>query len=170
MTNPKDRTRQVYDATERETLEAFLDYLRDAMVRKARGVSEEDARRRFVPSVTTLGGLIKHLRWVEQGWFAEQVGQLPDLPTPPWTDDDPDADFRLEPDEKLDDVIDEYLRQCERSREIAAKYDLDQTFRRPNGKHAISLRWVYVHMIEETGRHAGHADILREMIDGAAGD
>lgn len=172
MTNPKARIREVYDSNERQTLETFLDYLRDAMVRKARGVSEEDARRRFVSSVTTLGGLIKHLRWVEQSWFAERVDQVPEaeLPTPPWTDDDPDADFRLEPDEKLGDVIDEYLLQCARSREIAAKYDLDHTFPSPNGKYSISLRWVYVHMIEETGRHAGHADILRELIDGATGD
>ena len=107
MTRPSEILGSVVAASEREQLETFLDYLRDAVVRKARGVSEEDARRSPVPTGTNLGGLIKHLRWVELGGFAEQIGQIPaaELPTPPWTDADPEADLRLEPNEKLDDVI-----------------------------------------------------------------
>ncbi|MGH3431624.1 MAG: DinB family protein [Thermocrispum sp.] len=171
MTQPRDRINAVFAASEREQLETFLDYLRDAVVRKARGVSEEDARRSPVASGTNLGGLVKHLRWVEQSWFAHGIAQIPDdeLPTPPWTDDDPDADLRLETGEELGDVIDAYLAQCERSRELAAKYDLDYAVTTRRGRQ-LTLRWVYLHMIEETGRHAGHADILREQIDGAAGD
>jgi hypothetical protein len=173
MTRPKLLIHSVFTAGERQSLETFLDYLRDAVVRKARGVSEEDARKRLVPSATTLGGLVKHLAWVEQWWFAEQLAEIPaeQLPTPPYTDEDPDADFRLEPDETLDGVIELYLQRCAQSREIAARYDdLDHTFMAPRRKREISLRWVYLHMIEETGRHAGHADILREQLDGLAGD
>ncbi len=102
MTRPGEILGSVVAASEREQLETFLDYLRDAVVRKARGVSEEDARRSPVPTGTNLGGLIEHLRWVELGGFAEQIGQIPaaELPTPPWTDADPEADLRLEPNEK----------------------------------------------------------------------
>ena len=77
MTRPSEILSSVVAASEREQLETFLDYLRDAVVRKARGVSEEDARRSPVPTGTNLGGLIKHLRWVELGRFAEQIGQIP---------------------------------------------------------------------------------------------
>ena len=127
MTRPSEILGSVVAASEREQLETFLDYLRDAVVRKARGVSEEDARRSPVPTGTNLGGLIKHLRWVELGGFAEQIGQIPaaELPTPPWTDADPEADLRLEPNEKLDDVIGAYQAECDRSREIAAQHSLD---------------------------------------------
>lgn len=136
MTRPSEILGSVVAASEREQLETFLDYLRDAVVRKVSGLSEEDARRSPVPSGTSLGGLIKHLRWVELGAFAEQIGQIPaaELPTPPWTDADPEADLRLEPGGKL------------------------------------TLRWVYLHVVLETSRHAGHADIVREMIDRSVGD
>ena len=168
MARPSEILGSVVAASEREQLETFLDYLRDAVVRKARGVSEEDARRSPVPTGTNLGGLIKHLRWVELGGFARQIGQIPaaELPTPPWTDADPEADLRLEPNEKLDDVIGAYQAECDRSREIAAQHSLDYA---PRGRE-LTLRWVYLHVILETGRHAGHADILREMIDGSVGD
>ncbi|WP_166972471.1 DinB family protein [Brevibacterium atlanticum] len=167
MTRPSEVLGSVVGASEREQLDTFLDYLRDAVVRKARGVSEVDARRSPVPSGSNLGGLIKHLRWVEVGGFAEQIGQIPaaELPTPPWTDSDPEADLRLGPDETLDDVIGAYQTECNRSREIAAQHSLDYA---PQG--TLTLRWVYLHVILETGRHAGHTDILRELIDGSVGD
>lgn len=156
---------------ERATLEAFLNYLRDAVAHKARGVSEADARRRLVPSETTLGGLVKHLRWVELHWFQRVLARTPadQLPAAPWTKDDPDADFRMEEGETVEGLIAEYEAECERSRETAAKYQLTDSG--PHRKFGeVSLRWIYVHMIEETGRHAGHADILREQIDGTTGD
>ncbi len=158
-------------ADERTAAEAFLEYYREAVVRKLRGVSEADARRRLVASATTLGGIVKHLRWVEVNWFQRVLAGRPesDLPPPPWTDEDPDADFRLEPDESVEGVIAEYEQVCARSREVAASRSLDDT-----GRHrrlgAVSLRWIYLHMIEETARHAGHADILRELIDGSTGE
>src|SRR5512133_663576 len=165
---PPDSTELVRTADERTMLEAFLDYYREAVVRKVRGLSEQDARRRLVGSATTPGGIVKHLRWVELNWFQRVLAGRPaaDLPAPPWTDEDPDADFRLEPDETLEQIIAEYERECARSRDTASALSLEDT-----GQHrrlgTVSLRWVYVHMIEETARHAGHADILRELIDGS---
>lgn len=165
-----DPTERVSTADERATLEAFLDLYRGTIKRKVRGVSEEDAVRRLVPSATTLAGIVKHLRWVELGWFQRVLAGRPpeDLPPVPWTDQDPDADFRLEPGETLARVIAEYDQECARSRAVAAEHSLDDT-----GTHRrlgqVSLRWIYVHMIEETARHAGHADILREQIDGTTG-
>lgn len=159
---------QVGTAGEREMLDAFLDEYRKTMARKLRGVSEEDARRRLVGSETTLGGLVKHLRWVEQGWFQRVLAQKPDdqLLPPPWTDDDPDADFRLVAEETVEGIIAEYEQECERSREAAGAYELST--KRTHGRLGeISLRWIYLHMIEETARHAGHADILREQLDGS---
>lgn len=155
-------------AEERPTLEAFLDYYRDTVKRKVWGVSEEDARRRLVPSATTLGGIVKHLRWVELNWFQRILAQLPDSVLPPVSWDDPDAGFRMEPGETVEQLIVDYDRQCELSRQIAAQHELAGTSpHRELGE--VSLRWIYVHMIDETARHAGHADILREQIDGTTG-
>ncbi|MQA08573.1 MAG: DUF664 domain-containing protein [Pseudonocardiaceae bacterium] len=157
-------------ADERTTLDAFLDSYREVIKKKARGISEDDARRRLVPSATTIGGIVKHLRWVEMGWFQRVLAQTPsdELPPLPYTDDDPDGDFRMEPGETLDGLIADYDQECERSRNRAAGYALDHVV--PHRRHGqVSLRWIVVHMIEETARHAGHVDILREQIDGSTG-
>jgi hypothetical protein len=165
-----DPAERASTADERAMLQAFLDLYRETIKRKVGGVSEEDAVRRLVPSATTLAGIVKHLRWVELGWFQRVLAGRPpeDLPPVPWSDQDPDADFRLEPGETLAQVIAEYDQECARSRAVAAEHSLDDT-----GTHRrlgqVSLRWIYLHMIEETARHAGHADILREQIDGTTG-
>ncbi|MGH3095502.1 MAG: DinB family protein [Streptosporangiales bacterium] len=153
---------------ERATLEGMLDAYRAEVVRKVAGVTEDEARRRLVPSMTTLGGLVKHLRWVEVAWFQQRFAGVPkdQFPGEPSSED---VEFQLQPDESVASVVADYERACERSREIAAGRSLDDTV--PH--HALgqlSLRWIYVHMIEETARHAGHADILRELTDGTVGD
>lgn len=158
-------------ASERESLEAFLDHYREALVRKVDGVSDDDVRRRLVPSETTIGGLVKHLRWVEMNWFERVLAQRPadELPPVPWTDDDPDADFRVSADETAAGLVAAYERQCEDSRHTAADYPIEHTV--PHRRlGAVSLRWIYLHMIEETARHVGHVDILREQADGTVGD
>jgi hypothetical protein len=156
-------------ADERQTLEAFLDFYRDALVRKLSGLSEEHARRRLVASQTTLAGLVKHLRVVELQWFQHHLAQTPDAQLPiavAW--DDPDWSFTLEPADTIEDLITAYQHQCELSRQLAGRYELDDTVPHPElGR--VSLRWIYVHMIDETARHVGHADILREQSDGQAG-
>lgn len=168
---PRDPEELAAGTDERAQLEAFLDWYRAVLVRKIHGVSEEDARRRLVGSATTLGGIGKHMRWVELNWFQRALAGRPDsdLPTPPFTDDDPDADFRLEPDETVHQIVAEYRQECARSREAAAGRGLDETGQ-TRRLGPVTLRWIYLHMIEETARHAGHADILREQIDGSIGD
>ncbi len=158
-------------ADERTTLAAFLDFYREVMKAKVRGLSEEDARRRLVPSLTTPAGLIKHLTRVEVSWFQHRLAQVPasDLPLLRGFQDDPERDWRIEPDDTVGGLIDEYDRQCELSRETTVAYELDHVVPHPY-LGEVSLRWIYVHMIEETARHAGHADILREQIDGSTGD
>lgn len=158
-------------ADERPMLESFLDHYRDVVVAKVRGVSEDDARRRLVPSLTTLGGLLRHLRRAEMSWFEQRLPATPleDLPYLQWVLEDQERDFLVQPEDTVDSLISDYQRQCDRSREIAAKYDLDHVITHPE-RGPLSLRWIYIHMIEETARHAGHADILREQIDGTLGN
>jgi uncharacterized damage-inducible protein DinB len=157
----------VSTAGERAVLETFLDLYRDAVMRKVGGVSGDDARRRLVGSATTLAGLLKHLAWVELEWF-QRVLAGRSLPPVPSQDIDPDAEFRVDPGETVDQLIADYQQACDQSRATAATYALDDRAPHPR-MGQVSLRWIYVHMIEETARHAGHADILRELIDGTTG-
>jgi uncharacterized damage-inducible protein DinB len=150
---------------ERTLLESFLDDYRDIVVRKVSGLSDSDARRGLVASPTTVGGLVKHLRWAEYGWFEQLLQERSDDNRRPH---ERSWEFELLPDESLPTLIAEYQAQCEESRRIAAPYPLDHVVpHRRFGK--VSLRWIYVHMIEETARHTGQLDILREQLDGATG-
>lgn len=152
-------------ADERRTLEAFLDDYREIVVRKASRLSEADARRHLVPSATTVGGLVKHLRWAEYGWFDQLLQERLDDNRRPH---DRESEFELSDAELLPTLIAEYTQQCQQSRQIAAGYPLEHTVsHRRLGR--VSLRWIYVHMIEETARHCGQLDILREQLDGATG-
>lgn len=161
----------VYTADERPMLESFLDHYRAVVVAKVRGVSEEDARRRVVASPTTLGGLLRHLRRVEMSWFEHRLAQktLDELPYLTWVFEEADRDFLVQPEDPVESLVTEYERQCQRSREIAGRFALDDVVAHPV-RGSLSVRWIYVHMIEETARHAGHADIIREQIDGAVGN
>jgi uncharacterized damage-inducible protein DinB len=150
---------------ERTTLESFLDDYRDIVVRKVSGLSDSDARRSLVASPTTVGGLIKHLRWVEYGWF-DQL--LQERSNDNRRTHDRSWEFEFLPEEALPTLITGYQTQCEESRRIAARYPLDHVV--PHRRFGtVSLRWIYVHMIEETARHTGQIDILREQLDGATG-
>ena len=149
-------------------LTSYLDWYRIVMVRKIEGLDAEGLRRSPVASGTSLGGLVKHLAYVERQWFAASYGGLQlDYP---WTDEDPDADFRLDDDETVESLTAFYQTECQRSRDlVAVNPDLERVVSASRGR-MVSLRWILVHMIEETARHAGHADIIREMVDGAVGD
>ncbi|MGP3961043.1 DinB family protein [Nonomuraea sp. 3N208] len=157
----------VSTGTEREILEAFLDCQRRQITAKVAGVSEADARQRIVPSMTTLAGLIKHLTAVERNWFQRQLAQRDPADIPGNSRGD-DHSWELTPSDTLDSLIAEYDTVCEENRYIAAGFTLDDAV--PSKRLGeVSLRWIYAHMIEETAQHAGHADILRELIDGATG-
>lgn len=145
-----------------ETLLAFLDYLRGAVARKLEGCSEEQARRAPVPSGTSLLGLVKHLTVVEAYWVERRFAGLEGSTTPA-----PDAGFALAPDDTVQRVLDEYRAVVGRANALLAGAGLETPLAR--GRHGLTLTWVLVHLVEETARHAGHADILRELVDGAAG-
>jgi uncharacterized damage-inducible protein DinB len=151
----------VTTAAERPMLEVWLDTYRDTVVDKITGLSEEDIRRRLVPSLTTVGGVVKHLRWVETGWFDRLLGAR--------TGDnrrthDRDWEFTVQPADTAASLVAEYRAACARSREVAAGFALDDVV--PHHEYGtVSVRWIFVHMVEETARHAGHLDILREQLE-----
>ncbi|MEV4441003.1 DinB family protein [Streptomyces sp. NPDC049577] len=155
---------------ERAVLTTFLDYVRDTARFKCEGVSPEDARRAPLPDspLMTLCGLISHLRWVEYYWF--QVVFLGEDDEGPWTEEDPDREMRIAVDVPLAELLADYEEQSARYRRLVASSDLDATARRAvrDGWHP-NLRWILFHLIEETARHNGHADILRELADGRTG-
>lgn len=162
------------NTAEKETLVAFLDFQRAVMVDKASDLSQEQWGQRLEPSTMTLGGMIYHLALVEEFWFADRFtgegfGE-------PWASVDWEADgdweWSIAPTMDPETVLDVYRRAIERSNEIvadAASLDEESVKAQPRGEHR-SLRWILVHMIEETARHAGHADLIRESIDGATGN
>ena len=158
---------------ERETLTQFLDFLRASMVRLAEGLSQEQLATTLPPSDLTIAGLLKHLALVEDSWFQEDMLGRP-IPAPfdavDWAAD-PDWEFRTALDDRPEYLIGRYLEACERSRQVVAEHDLSEPSvsvspRTEPGTH-YSLRWIVVHLIEETARHLGHADLIRQAIDGA---
>jgi Protein of unknown function (DUF664) len=165
---PVDEEDLVAVAPERETLEGFLEYHRRVVSGKLRGLSEEDARRRLVPSLTTMLGLVSHAAAVERNWFQHHLAGKPrEEITGNARGDAPSWDVGA--DQTIGGVIAEFESACAASRQIAAGFALDQTVSHDQlGR--VSLRWIYVHIIREHARHIGHADILREQIDGVTGD
>ena len=152
---------------EKESLQVALNRHRDAILWKLEGVSDEDLRRPMVPSGTSLLGLVKHLAAVEYGWFCDTFGR--EAEPLPFDDDDPDADLRVEPEETTDDVLAFYERARAAADRAIAETGLEETGTSESG-NTVTMRWVLIHMVEETARHAGHADIVRELIDGTTGD
>jgi hypothetical protein len=151
----------VATAAERPMLEKWLDVERAAVVDKISGLSEVDIRRRLVPSLTTVGAVVKHLRWVETGWFHELLGARSGDHRRAHPRD---WEFTVQPDDTGASLVAEYRDSCARSREIAAGYTLDDMV--PHFEMgSVSLRWIFVHLIEETARHAGQLDILREQLE-----
>ncbi|MEI7032481.1 DinB family protein [Streptomyces pratensis] len=158
---------------ERAQLTAFLDYARDTARAKCEGVSAEDARKAPLPNspLMTLCGLISHLRWVEHYWFHVMfLGEEDDGPLAEATEEDPDPEMRTAVDVPLPQLLAEYEEQSARYRRLVAGHGLDTPAERPigDGRH-VDLRWVILHLIEETSRHNGHLDVVRELVDGQTG-
>jgi uncharacterized damage-inducible protein DinB len=155
-------------------LTAYLDFQRDTMLLKTEGLTREQLAVTHPPSSMTLGGLLNHLALVEDSWFCVRFSGRPAQPL--WDgvdwDADPDYEFRTAADVEPDELRRRYAAACDRSREVvAAASDLDQLSvqKRGNGRH-FDLRWMLLHLIEETARHAGHADLIREAVDGTTGE
>ncbi len=151
---------------EKESLYVALDRHRDVVLWKLDGLDEEQARRPMTPTGTSLLGLVKHLASVEYGWFCETFGRPADTR---FDADDPEADMRATPDETIADIVAYYRRARAAADEVIAELGLEDTGTSWTGE-TVTMRWVLIHMVEETARHAGHLDILRELVDGATGD
>lgn len=164
---PVPRIRPPEDGSERQVLTGLLDFLRATVVNKVAGLTDEHTFAAPVaPSELTPAGLIKHLTGVERFWFAIDFAGA-DLPFP-WPEDDPHGCFPLLDGDSLAAIVAAYLEECERSRRAIADAPLDQMAAGPG--MTFNLRYALAHMIEETARHCGHLDLLRERIDGATGE
>jgi uncharacterized damage-inducible protein DinB len=157
---------------EKESLHVSLDRHRDAIMWKLDGLDDEALRRAMTPSGTNLLGLVKHLAAVEYGWFCEPFGR----PTEEFArllseqfDVNPEVDMRVAEDETTADILAFYERARAAADEAISELDIDAVGTAWFGD-PVSMRWVLIHMVEETARHAGHVDILRELIDGMTGD
>jgi uncharacterized damage-inducible protein DinB len=153
-------------------LHRYLQAAREALLWKLDGLAEYDVRRPMTPTGTNLLGLVKHVASVELGYFGETFGR-PFGEEPPWWDDDePNADMWATAEQTREQIIGLYHRVWAHSDDTIDSLALDATGRVPwwpEERSEVSLHRILVHMVAETNRHAGHADIIRELIDGAAG-
>ncbi|MGW4065438.1 DinB family protein [Amycolatopsis sp. NPDC004747] len=153
---------------EREILTGLLDYHRATVAWKAGGLTEAQARQAHLPSeLMTVARLVAHLTLNEWFWFGVVVDGEEDT----WAEkleQDPDAEFRVPPGTSPETLLADYEKQCARSREIVAAHGLDDEVTHKD--ETFNVRWVVAHMIEETARHAGHLDLLRELTDGLTGE
>jgi uncharacterized damage-inducible protein DinB len=162
------RPRPPLIAGERTMLEGWLDWHRATLLSKCTGLSGEQLARRAVPpSTLSLLGLVRHMAEVERAWFRRRVGADP-VGYLYCTDDRPEADFDDGTAAGAQADFAALAREVELARGAAAGRSLEETFRHPR-EGEISVRWVYDHMIEEYARHNGHADLIRECIDGVIG-
>lgn len=158
-------TNRVTDGDERTIIENMLDRNRRALIDTVQGLSEADARQRLVPSLTTPISLIKHAAGAERIWFQRFWAGLGESECDGYSNRD-EGTFAVTDDESVAEAIAEFERASQRSREIAARFGLDDTKDNPR-EGTVSMRWTLLAMIEEFARHAGHGDILREQIDQA---
>lgn len=163
---PIVRSRPPEDGGEREILTGMLDFLRATVVAKVAGLTDEQAFGRPVAaSGLTPAGLVKHLTGVERFWFSIDFAGH-DLPWP-WTEQEPGG-FRLGPEDSLRELLNGYAAECQRSREVVAGAALDERARADG--NTFTLRYALAHLIQETARHCGHLDLLRESVDGQTGE
>ena len=155
-----------FGADEKQTLQVALDRHRDVVLWKLEGLSDDQQRRVMTPSGTSLLGLVKHLAAVEYGWFSTTFGRAHEQL--PFDEQDEEADLRVEPCDTAADLVAFYGRAREASNLVVGELGLEDMGTSWFGAR-VSLRWVLVHMLEETARHAGHMDILRELLDGDVG-
>jgi uncharacterized damage-inducible protein DinB len=167
---PDEPPKQLADP--KELLLSYLDYYRDAVLRKVDGLSEEDLRASRLPSGWAPLDLLVHLTWMERRWLRWDFAgdALPD----PWGDRGPDGRWRVPPGASTAQVRAEFVAQCELSRRTVASAALTDRAR-PGGRFATpeqtpTLAWILLHVLQEYARHAGHLDVARELADGTIGE
>jgi uncharacterized damage-inducible protein DinB len=158
-----------FGLAERQMLEAWLDFHRTTLLIKCEGLDDSQRKTQPVPtSVLSLHGLVRHMAEVERNWFRRVLLRDTDAPFI-WLDTAV-TDSEMTPLDQADWEADlrAFGAECDSSRKIAAEHELDNAGALNDGK-PVTLRWIYNHMIEEYARHNGHADLIRELIDGAVG-
>jgi hypothetical protein len=153
---------------ERRSLDAWIAYHRATLLMKCEGLTAEQLKlRSAAPSTLTLLGLVRHMTEVERGWFRIRAAKE-ELDFPYSTKENPDADLLDVDAADASADIALYVEECQRAQAALAQVDLDEVIYR--SERWFDVRWIYLHMLEEYARHNGHADLLRERIDGATGD
>jgi Protein of unknown function (DUF664) len=150
-------------------LSAWLDFYRATVLSKCDGLKAVQLKERPVAtSALSLLGIVRHMTFVEQIWFESRFAGL-DVVEYYKLEGDRDADFNDLDSAAVEEVFDRYLRATAKSREVVEGHSLDELAQRERQGQKFDLRWIYIHMIEEYARHCGHADLLRELIDGTTG-
>lgn len=179
MIDEHGRTMPPQEADEVATLCGFLDYQRQTLMWKCARLGDEELQRSLPPTTMTLAGLVVHMAYVEDYWFTQVVDEAE--PPAPWSacdwDADPDAEWHLARTLPRAEIETQWQTSLHRARAVVdhemATFGiaaLDRTHPAWDGAGTVSLRWVLVHMIEEYARHNGHADLLRQAIDGEVGE
>jgi uncharacterized damage-inducible protein DinB len=172
MTTPwtaPTRTEPPFRDPERPALEAWLEYHRATLLMKCAGLTAEQLATRSVPpSTLSLLGLVRHMTEVERSWFRRRLERA-DVAPLYYDDANPDGDFDDVDPARADDDLAAFQAELDAVRAVTARHGLDDVGLARDGAE-VDLRWIYLHMIEEYARHNGHADLLRECIDGATGD
>lgn len=166
-----ERVRPPYVADERTQLVGWLDMQRALVRWKCEGLKEADEHRAVLTTspLMTVAGLVSHLRWVEHTWFEVMLAGHSSADNPSFSEDPEDLEMMVD-GIPLARLLDEYEQQCAVSNELIAARSLDDTGKNrdfPVGQ--ATVRWMVMHMIEETARHVGHLDIIRELLDGEIG-
>jgi Protein of unknown function (DUF664) len=158
-------TEAAHQGDERTSLVGFLQRQRDLVAWKVAGVSDEVLRSVATPTGLTIPGIVRHLENVERSWFRDEFAGQPGL-TYDWGDEDPDGEFHVPAGVSVAALLADYAAEAALCDEVIAAASLDDLgVNRP-----MSLRWMLIHLIEETARHLGHIDLLREQADGVVGE
>ncbi|WP_370616128.1 DinB family protein [Mumia sp. Pv 4-285] len=155
---------------ERAIALAMLRYVRETALEKAEGLTDELAHATPLPTspLMSVAAVVNHLRWIEHYWVEVVVAGGDDRA--PWSEEHPDGEFEVAAQMTLDDVLTGYRQQIAASDAVLADLDLDAATARPRRDFHPNVRWVVAHLVEETARHNGHLDVLRELADGQVGD
>jgi uncharacterized damage-inducible protein DinB len=159
------------NADEKDSYDRWLDWHRITLLLKCEGLDDAGRRARPVAtSLMSLHGLVRHMAEVERNWFRRTINGEDLESGIYWSDVNPEGDFEFGDEASWDDDLAVWQDEIAKARAIAAIHGLDDTGIRKRTGEPVDLRWVYMHMIEEYARHNGHADLLRELIDGSVGD
>lgn len=163
-----ERVRPDWAGTERDQLNQVLEYQRATVHRKCAHLTDQQAWSTVLPNPQmTIANLVSHLIWCEHYWFESTLAGRPD--EAPWTEEEPDGDWTDGANHGIADLLAHYERRCQSAREIITALEVDSVPLQPD-MPPISVRATMLHMIEETARHLGHFDVIRELTDGATGE